>query len=234
MNRLRTADVKPTESFAGRLHQRVDSGAGPLVLFGPLHYEPGYAYPLVVWLHGPGDDETQLKRIMPLVSMQNFVAVAPRGVASVIGGFTWPRGDRAACAEERIRDSVAAAARRYHIHPERIFLAGFDDGGTMALRAAMNRPEEIAGVLSLCGSFPRQGTPLARLAEARRVPLFMACGRDSRRYSPKHVCRDLRLLHAAGMDVTLRQYPCGHEITLAMLADVNRWIMEQIGASCSG
>ena len=32
-------------------------------------------------LHGWGDDETQLKRVMPIVSMQNFVAVAPRGGA---------------------------------------------------------------------------------------------------------------------------------------------------------
>ena len=49
-------------------------------IFAPLHYEPGYSYPLLVWLHGPGCDERQLLRIMPLVSMRNYVAVAPRGV----------------------------------------------------------------------------------------------------------------------------------------------------------
>ena len=48
-------------------------------LFAPLHYEPGYSYPLIVWLHGHGNDERQLVRIMPLVSMRNYVAVAPRG-----------------------------------------------------------------------------------------------------------------------------------------------------------
>jgi hypothetical protein len=32
------------------------------------------------------------------------------------------------------------------------------------------------------------------------------------------------------MSVTLRQYPCGHELSLEMLADANRWIMEQIEA----
>ena len=31
-------------------------------LFAPMHYEPGYAYPLIVWLHGPGGDERQLNR----------------------------------------------------------------------------------------------------------------------------------------------------------------------------
>ena len=73
-------------------------------MFGPLHYEAGYAYPLIVWLHGWGDDETQLKRVMPLVSMQNFVAVAPRGTRPVPAeeegkqGYTWPRGKAGAVA----------------------------------------------------------------------------------------------------------------------------------------
>jgi phospholipase/carboxylesterase len=206
-------------------------------MFGPLHYEAGYAYPLVVWLHGWGDDETQLKRVMPLVSMQNFVAVAPRGTRPVPSeqegrqGYTWPRGKAGAVAtQQRIWSAVMAAKARFNVHPGRVFVAGFDDGGTAAFRAAMDRPDRFAGVLSLCGSFPRQGSPLAQLTSARRVPVFLACGRNSRKYSAEQVCRDLRLFHAAGFDVSLRQYPCGQEIALAMLSDVNRWIMEQIGA----
>ena len=46
-------------------------------LFAPLRYTPSYPYPLIVWLHGYGSDERQLVRVMPLVSMQNYVAVAP-------------------------------------------------------------------------------------------------------------------------------------------------------------
>ena len=45
----------------------------------PLHYERNYAYPLVVWLHGPGGDERQVTRVMPLVSSRNYAAVGPRG-----------------------------------------------------------------------------------------------------------------------------------------------------------
>ena len=52
-------------------------------LFAPLHYEKNYAYPLIVWLHGPGGDEGQLKRIMPCISTRNYAAVAPRGTAAV-------------------------------------------------------------------------------------------------------------------------------------------------------
>ena len=49
--------------------------------FAPLHYEPNYSYPLIVWLHGPHNNELELKQIMPLVSMRNYVAAAPRGTA---------------------------------------------------------------------------------------------------------------------------------------------------------
>ena len=100
----------------------------------------------------------------------------------------------------------------------------------MAFRLAMRRPATFAGAISLAGPFPAGDAPLARLTDARHVPLFLASGRNSRKYSETRVCRDLKLLHAAGLDVSLRLYPCGHELDPRMLADMNRWIMEQIGA----
>ena len=112
--------------------------------------------------------------------------------------------------------------------PRRVFLAGFDGGGTMAFRVAMNQPYRFAGVISLCGAFPTGRTPLARLPEARQLAVFLAAGRHSSQYGENQVCNDLRLLHTAGVSITLRLYPCGHEISPQMLADVDRWIIEQI------
>ena len=70
--------------------------------------------------------------------------------------------------------------------------------------------------------------PLLRLAEARRVPVFLACGRESQKFPTAVVCENLKLFHSAGMQVALRQYPCGHQMSPLMLADMDRWIMEQI------
>lgn len=209
-------------------------------LFVPLHYERNYAYPLIVWLHGPGADESQLKRIMPLVSTRNYVAVAPRGLElppSSTGRtrYGWPQSDDdVAQAELRIFDAIERARCKLNIAPGRIFLAGFDTGGTMAYRVAMNEPCLFAGVLSLGGAFPSGGRPLSRLTECRRLPLFVASGRDSADYPAQQVCDDLRLFHTAGMAVTLRLYPCGHQIAPDMLADMDRWIMEQIAAPPEG
>lgn len=217
--------------FAGPTHDTSRS------TFAPLHYEAKYAYPLIVWLHGSESDERQLMRIMPLVSMRNYVAVAPRGFHSAEAdqdpaALDWPQlPDYIQATEQRVFDAIEAARQRFTLNPKRMFIAGFDAGGTMAFRVAMNHPREFAGVLSVGGSFPRTLHPFRQLSDARRLPVFLAVGRDSECYAPAEACEDLRLFHSAGMSVTLRQYPTGHQLTPQMLRDVDRWIMEQISTA---
>ncbi len=144
-------------------------------LFTPLHYEANYAYPLFVWLHADGDDEAQLQRIMPLLSLRNYAAVAPRGFPREGGGAGWPQTpDHIQEAEHRVFDGIEAAASELHVSPDRTFLAGFGSGGTMALRAAMNHPGRFAGVLSICGGLPSDHQPFGQLNQARRLPVFLA------------------------------------------------------------
>jgi phospholipase/carboxylesterase len=250
MNRTKSSQVpssksllQPELNFAAALATTSTTDV-PHTLFAPLHYESGYAYPLIVWLHGHAQDERHLLRIMPLVSMRNYVAVAPRGTSlpacertaaaekTAAGGKTaagWRQtAEDVLDAEQRIFHCVQLARKKLHVAAQRVFLAGFDCGGTMAFRLAMNHPQMFAGALSLGGAFPTGDTPFRNLAEARRVPLFLAVGRDSTLYGSAAVCQDLRLLHSAGMSITLRQYPCGHELAPQMLTDVDRWIIEQI------
>jgi phospholipase/carboxylesterase len=249
MNRLSppraSFEVSPTiAASGGGIH--VEAGSymrartatkQPIALFTPIHYEPNYAYPLVVWLHGPGCDESQLKRILPLVSLRNYAGVAIRGTTSYASasgkpGFTWPQTQpHVALADQRIVEAVNLAQSRLSISARRIFLAGFDCGGTLALRLALAHPARFAGVLSLGGEFPVGGAPLAHLTDARRVPVFLACGRDSQRYPSPIVCENLKLLHAAGINLTLREYPGGHAISPRMLSDMDRWIMELVTGS---
>ncbi len=211
------------------------SGDSSHALFAPLHYEPGYAYPLIVWLHGAGNEERQLLRVMPLVSMRNYVAVAPRGTvcerneATGASRYDWRQTDRhIALAEHGVFESIELAATKYHVDVRRVFLAGFDSGGTMAFRLALSHPSRFRGVISLGGPLPTGRPTLSKLAEARRLAVLLALGQHGTIYRPEHACDDLRLLHTAGMFVTLRQYPCGHEISPQMLVDVDRWIIEQI------
>ncbi|HEY2759634.1 MAG TPA: hypothetical protein VGI75_02800 [Pirellulales bacterium] len=206
-------------------------------LFAPLHYEANYGYPLVVWLHGNGGSPSQLRRIMPLVSLRNYTAVAPKGTQRMIekmeggGGFGWVQTpEHVSQADGRIQAAIGEANQRFNIRADRIFLAGYGSGGTMAMRLAARRPRGFAGVISLCGPFPTHDAPLANLNSMRRLPLFVASCRHGADYPSERVCNDLRLLHSAGMSITLRDYPGDDGLSAVMLADMNRWLMEQIAA----
>ena len=204
--------------------------------FAPIHYEAGYAYPLLVWLHSRSGNEHELRQVMPLVSMRNYVAVAPRGSSPHprhANRYRWRQSqDDIESAEAGIADSVAAAERKFNIHPNRVFLVGCGSGGTMALRIAWNDPGRYAGVVSINGALPKRWRPLHRVNELRRVPCLLVTSRDSRDYPAHRVCGDLRLLHSAGCTVALRQYPGRDELTTGMLADLNRWLM-QLVCGCS-
>lgn len=248
MNRLHTQPTLQEDILSAPAHsvaaavctQRGD--AFPHALFAPLHYERNYAYPLLVWLHAPGADERQLRRVMPQLSMRNYVAVAPRGThvldddADCGGtGFAWAQHqDHIFLAERRVFDCVDVACRKFHVKRERVFLAGAGCGGTMALRLALANPGAFAGALSIGGELPRGLAPLAKINEARSLPLLLMAGLESGRYPQPRVNDDLRLLHSAGFAVTLRLYPFGDEIAPVMLGDVDRWLMQQICPDASG
>ncbi|MGD9632080.1 MAG: alpha/beta hydrolase [Pirellulales bacterium] len=219
-----------------RIHQH-GRDVTPHATFAPIHYEPGYAYPLVIWLHGQEGDEQQIRQIMPRLSMRNYVAIAPRGTCEIRGdeigagrrSYAWRQSaDSIDEAESRVLDCIAIASGRFHVHTQRVFLAGVGCGGTMALRTAWNHPGRFAGVATFGGSLPSQNRPLRNVNALRSLPCFVATGRTSRQYPEATVCNDLRLLHSAGCRVALRQYPCGDELTTTMLEDLNRWMMELV------
>lgn len=221
---------KPQISF-GQLNTCAEPA--PRAVFSPLHYEPGYAYPLVVWLHGPGENEFQLRQIMPQMSLRNYVAIAPRGTRALGSsgkrGFTWEQTEQPIDeAAEKVIACLDFASDRFHIASSRLFLAGDNSGGTMAIRLAFRFPELFAGVVSFSGPFPQGLHPLCHIDALRRLPLLLAMGRKGRNYTETRLCQDLRLAHVAGLNVSVRQYPCGDELTEGMLSDTNRWMMDLV------
>jgi phospholipase/carboxylesterase len=240
MNRIQTLTQRAAHSSFMIKGAPVSMRRSPIsapsnAFFVPLHYEPNYAYPLVIWLHGPHDNENQLKKIMPLVSVRNYVGVGPRGTAAseLDDGsqvrFRWIQGEtHVHVAEQRVLDSIDEAARRWNIAPSRTFIAGLHCGGTMAVRLALRNPERFAGALSFGGPFPTQCAPLARLQRVRRLPLFFAVTADSDLYPQHQVCQHLRLFHAANLKVNIHQYPGDDALTTKMLSDMDRWVMDRM------
>ena len=196
-------------------------------LFTPLGHEPGYDYPLLVWLPGASSavEPTRrgrsfdLGRAMKRVSLRNFVAVQP-----VLSDET----DRHIGLEEAVWRSIERVSDRIAIHQRRIFLVGQRDGGSDAFRIACRHPREFAGVISLGGPFPLDEGLFSQLADVRRLPMLFCCRRDEAVAEAACIDRTLRLFHAAGAALAMRIYPGGNDLSAAILADVNRWVMDEV------
>lgn len=201
-------------------------------LFGPQRYEPRYDYPLVVWLHSCGSGEREIENVMPELSLQNYVACAPRGpIACDPDGksFRWSDSPAAtAISEEVVFEAISIAKSEFSIASNRIFLAGFGSGGSMAWRLALRYPQRFAGVISVCGGFPQDNHPLTNYSTARDLPTLWMYGGDSATCGIDKVCDSLPVMHAASLSVDIRQYPCGDELLTNMLSDANSWIMERV------
>ena len=187
-----------------QLRRRVHAAAPAHAPFSPIHYERRYAYPLVIWLHGDGGSERELRQVLPLVSVRNYVGAAVRGLPLADGGagYAWRQSaDSIDAAADGVDRCIELAQQRFNVHPERIFLVGHGSGGTMALRLALESPTALAGAASLNGPLPRGNCPLARVNAARRLPLLMMTCNDGARYPASRVVEDLRLLHAGGFSL---------------------------------
>lgn len=231
------ADYATTTAFSpanrsSRLRRSKIKAAPGTALFAPIHYEHGYAYPLVVWLHGEGSNECELWQVMAKVSVRNYVGAAARGVLAGrdgAAGCTWRQTpDDVEAAAESVARCIEYSQRQRNIHPDRIFLAGRGAGGTMALRLALSLSLPIAGAASLGGGLPRGNCLLSRVNDARSLPLLLMTCRASDVYPPQQVADDLRLLHAAGCQLAIREYLCGDELYTDMFHDLDQWMMNQV------
>jgi phospholipase/carboxylesterase len=238
MNRIQSLEA--AVSPRGKPSQTNHAASECHFFLAPLHYEPNYSYPLIVWLHGAHNNENQLKQVLPLVSLRNYVGAATRGTISSqrddTAGicFCWNQNaDDIELAEERLWQCIDGARQRFNIASDRVFLAGLECGGAMAMRLALRNPEQFAGALSFGGAFPAGPAVLARLEAARRLPLFFATTRQSVSYPEDRLCEHLRLFHSAGLAVTLRYYPGEDGLTTNMLSDMDRWIMEHVNQTGS-
>ena len=214
------------------LSKRPISSIDP-TLFLPMHYESGYSYPLIVWLHSDGDDGRQLNRILPEISMRNYVGVGPEAmVGNEHVGYFWQQsGQSIDHAVQSVCDAIDYAQMNLNINTDRILLAGYGAGGTMAYRVGLEIPQVVSGIVSLNGALPEQATPLRDWMNCRELPVFWGHCRKSLEFSEERLCDQLKLLHVAGFSVTLRQYPHGDELPTQMLNDLDKWIMEMIGSA---
>ena len=190
-------------------------------VFLPLGYEPGYDYPLLVWLPQSNDAAFDLGRTMMRMSLRNYLAVVPAVPP-----------DSESCFQ-----AIDAMVDRYSVHPRRVYLVGIESGGINAFRLACQNPESFAGVVSVNGQFPVNEGLLGRFDCVRSLPMMLCCD-ERANAANSSMARDidttLRLFHAAGGLLSLRLYRDKSksrfpQVQLAdIVSDIDRWIMDEV------
>ena len=205
--------------------------------FLPEGYEPRYPYPLLVLFHGQGGNEEQVLRLAPRLSRRNFIAVSLRGPERLgtrsDGSPACGWADDTGTVDDYLLDAVEQTRRTYHIHSERVYLVGVNDGAEAAYRAAFAMAGRVAGVVSLNGSLPKAapGRPLFALDTVRRLRVLIGHGIANSVVPFSVAERDRRLLYTAGADVKLTSYPATQKLHPDMLRDVNRWVIGHVNAA---
>jgi phospholipase/carboxylesterase len=180
----------------------------------PEHYEARYAYPLIVWLSSAEKPQCQLSPLMRRISDRNSFGVAVR---------TRP-GEPV---EDRIFETVLGLRRKYHLHSERIYVAGVGDDAVRALKTSFARPEWFAGVVALSAEFPRAQRWLSHFDALRGKRVFLGTGRDDESKF-ESTLRLQRLLWSGGLSVRAFSYDFRDQIDDGLLREIDRWMMQAI------
>lgn len=202
----------------------------PYTIHLPEHYEARYAYPLIVWFHGDGATEAELSSVMPNISDRNFIGLALRG--NVVGerGFSWStNGEQLDQLLNDVETLVRMMRRQYHIHSERIYLAGFGSGGSTAMDLLLRKPEWFGGAACLCSTFSNLQVPSFRLHELKNKRVLLATSANNRSHGVRDVVNAGRLLYSSGMQIGTRFYQeAGSSPSNKMLSDINHWLMADV------
>jgi phospholipase/carboxylesterase len=200
----------------------------------------------VVLLHGLGADGHDFESLVPELRLPGGSAIRwvfPHATVRPVtlnGGMRMRAWydilglDRRAVQDEAgIRESAATAAalvrreKERGVRSDRVVLAGFSQGGAIALFAGLRYPERLAGVLALSTYLPLDTTLADEAHPANAaVPVFQAHGRFDDIVPLALGQRTRELLSSRGYDVEWRTYPMPHSLSAEEVGDIRAWLLK--------
>ncbi|MCG8465620.1 MAG: alpha/beta hydrolase [Xanthomonadales bacterium] len=211
------------------------------------------AHYAMIWLHGLGADGYDFVPVAQAMPQFNGLGAryyfphAPMRPVTInngmvmrawydILGFDLRRDeDRNGIAQslqqvEALRDHIAADG----IPHERQILAGFSQGGVIALRSGLGSPRPPLAVLGLsCYLADPEGIEQWKSAAASRIPVFMGHGSQDP-VVPMPLGQQARdHLKHAGISVEWHEYPIPHSVSPQEIVDIDTWVLQQIQRAAS-
>ena len=200
----------------------------------------------VIWFHGLGADGHDFEPIAGELGLPPTVRFvfphAPTRPVTVNDGMAMPAWydiPSADLAGDVDREGIAAsvetarafiaAERQRGIPAERILIAGFSQGGVIALHAGVGAAEPLGGIVALSTYLPDAEALLARAPAATRdTPVFLAHGSEDTLILPDYGRSAARALEARGHPLDWHEYPMAHAVCPEEIADIGRWLARHL------
>ena len=192
----------------------------------------------IIWLHGLGADGHDFEPIVPELALKKPVRFifphAPIRPVTINQGMrmrAWydilqlgggPEDEQGLRASQKLTEELV---RAQGLPANRIVLAGFSQGGAIALLTALRYPERLAGVMALSTYLPLAPTLASERSAANRdLPIFMAHGRYDD-LIPMHRAQTSRqALETLGYAVEWHDYPMPHSVCAPEVADISAFL----------
>src|SRR6266446_9039662 len=201
----------------------------------------------VIWLHGLGADGNDFAAIVPELRLPKatirFVFPhAPVRPVTINGGMrmrAWyditdganrREDERGVRASQALIETLIDREKERGTKAERLVLAGFSQGGAIALHTGLRHRERIAGVMALSTYVPVGEKLTAEASAANRdVPIFMAHGSDDPIIPLVRAEQSRNLLNSLGYPVEWREYRMPHSVCPEELTDIGAWLRKVLG-----
>lgn len=197
----------------------------------------------IIWLHGLGSDGNDmlgLAKQLPIEYAVKHVCLnAPvrpitcnqnmpmRAWYDITGVKLTDREDKQGIlASDQEILKIIANEQANGFESEKIFLAGFSQGGAMALFSGINYSKKLAGIISLSSYLPLVSECKVKDTQ---LPIFMASGNFDTVVYPNWTIQSLNWLQNNGIkDIELHEYPIAHAVSIAEIKDIANWINTKI------
>jgi phospholipase/carboxylesterase len=196
----------------------------------------------VIWLHGLGADGHDFEPIVPELRLPADLALrfvfphAPVQSVTVNGGMamrswfdivslgTEGRADQDGVNKSaRFLESLISREIERGIDAKKIVLAGFSQGGAVAIHTALHTEHDIAGLMAL-STYLAVSDGIEDAKSRRDLPIFMAHGSLDPVLRMEWGRASADELVATGYTVDWREYPMAHAVCPAEIADIGDWL----------
>ncbi|OOZ40103.1 hypothetical protein BOW53_09110 [Solemya pervernicosa gill symbiont] len=202
----------------------------------------------IIWLHGLGANHSDMVLLADALELSDRYAIrtlfpdAPYRAVTMNGGYEMRAWFDVISKEPKVVQSLehVEESQRYlnslieteiakGIPCEHIYLAGFSQGGAIALYTSLRSKQRLGGVIALSTYLPfREQIDSERASENRNSPIFYAHGTEDSiiPYAAAELTREK--LTALNYSIDWHSYEMGHSVSNEEIEDLREWFIERL------